>query len=140
MRLFAITYVLEIHMYVFRPHPGEIVKMSQDKFKIFDLSRISAFIKYIVYWGFLAHRPEILVNLYMKVTLKERRSRAPLIWIHRCTHFPFYNLMEPPSPASLVNCHGVTFINTVDKIYTGLINHGPHAEGDNTVIPFVKYT
>ena len=31
-RLFAITYVLEIHMYVFRPHPGEIVKMSQDKF------------------------------------------------------------------------------------------------------------
>ena len=56
-RLFAITYVLEIHMYVFRPHPGEIVKMSQDKFRIFDLSRISAFIKYIVYWGFLVHRP-----------------------------------------------------------------------------------
>ena len=76
-RLFAITYVLEIHMYVFRPHPGEIVKMSQDKFRIFDLSRISAFIKYIVYWGFLVHRP--LVNLYMKVTLKERRSRAPLM-------------------------------------------------------------
>ena len=56
-RLFAITYVLEIHMYVFRPHPGEIVKMSQDKFRIFDLSGISAFIKYIVYWGFLVHRP-----------------------------------------------------------------------------------
>ena len=56
-RLFAMTYVLEIHMYVFRPHPGEIVKMLQDKFRIFDLSRISAFIKYIVYWGFLVHRP-----------------------------------------------------------------------------------
>ena len=53
-RLFAITYVLEIHMYVFRPHPGKkIVKMSQDKFRIFDLSRISAFIKYIVYGVFL---------------------------------------------------------------------------------------
>ena len=25
-RLFAITYVLEIHMYVFWPHPREIVK------------------------------------------------------------------------------------------------------------------
>ena len=48
-RLFAITYVLKINMYVFRPHLGEIVKMSQDKFRIFDLSRISAFIKYIVY-------------------------------------------------------------------------------------------
>ena len=56
-RLFAITYVLEIHMYVFRPHPGVIVKMSQDKFRIFDLSRISAFIKYIVYLGFLVYRP-----------------------------------------------------------------------------------
>ena len=50
-RLFAITYVLEIHMYVFRPHPGEIVKISQDKFKIFDLSRISAFIKYNYFYG-----------------------------------------------------------------------------------------
>ena len=48
-RLFAITYVLEIHMYVFRPHPGEIVKISHDKFRIYDPSRISAFIKYIVY-------------------------------------------------------------------------------------------
>ena len=52
-RLFAITYVLEIHMYVFWPHPREIVKNSQEKFRIFDHSRISAFIKYIVYWGFL---------------------------------------------------------------------------------------
>ena len=49
--------VLEIHMYVFWPYPWEIVKMSQDKFRIFDLSRISAFIKYIVNWGFLVHRP-----------------------------------------------------------------------------------
>ena len=56
-RLFAIIYVLEIHMYVFQPHLGKIVKMSQDKFRIFDLSRISAFIKYIVYWGFPVHRP-----------------------------------------------------------------------------------
>ena len=56
-RLFAITYVLEIHMYVFRPNPGEIVKMSQDMFRIFVLSRISAFIKYKVYQGFLVNRP-----------------------------------------------------------------------------------
>ena len=33
------------------------MRMSQDKFRIFDPSRISAFIKYIVYWGFLVHRP-----------------------------------------------------------------------------------
>ena len=38
-------------------NPGEIVKISQDNFRIFDLSRISAFIKNIVYWGFLEHRP-----------------------------------------------------------------------------------
>ena len=28
-RLFAITYILEIHMYVFRHHPGEIVNVTR---------------------------------------------------------------------------------------------------------------
>ena len=54
-RLFAITYVLEINISVFR----EIVKMSLDNFRIFDHSRIAAFIKHFVYWGFLEHRSNI---------------------------------------------------------------------------------
>ena len=53
MRYFAKTYVLEICITVFRPHPQETAKVSQNMFRIFDLSRVSAFIKYIVYWGFL---------------------------------------------------------------------------------------
>ena len=63
MGLFAMMYVLQIHISVFQPHQREIVKMSQDKFKIFDLSRISAFIKHIVFWSFRVHTP--LVNLNM---------------------------------------------------------------------------
>ena len=52
-RLFAITYVLKIQISVFRPNPQNIVKLSKCKFEIVDLSRISAFMKYIAYWGIL---------------------------------------------------------------------------------------
>ena len=36
----------------FGPTPG-ILKMSHNKDKIFELSKVSGFIKYIFYWGFL---------------------------------------------------------------------------------------
>ena len=56
--LFAITCVLKIHVSVFRAHPREIVHMVQDEFRIFDIFRISAFIKYFMdYCGFLVYRP-----------------------------------------------------------------------------------
>ena len=48
--LLAMTYVC------LSAPPRDIVMMSQDKSGIFDLSRISAFIKYIIHWGFPLHR------------------------------------------------------------------------------------
>ena len=39
----------------FRPHLQEIVKLSHNKIRIFDLSTVSALIRYIAFRGFLVH-------------------------------------------------------------------------------------
>ena len=51
--LFSITHIFEILISAFRPHPREIMRMSHDKIRILYLSNVLAFIKYIVYKGFL---------------------------------------------------------------------------------------
>ena len=75
-RLFAITYVLEILISAFRPHPWEIVKMSHNKIRIFDLS-VSAFMKDIVYWGFLVQWPNYWSIFKLKSYLKNEGPRPP---------------------------------------------------------------
>ena len=53
-RLFAITFVLEILISDFRPHPRkDIVRMSHNKIRLFGLSKVSAFIIHVVHLGFL---------------------------------------------------------------------------------------
>ena len=76
-RLFAITYVLEMFISVFWPQPWETVKVTQNLFRILDLSRLSAFIGYIVYLGCPVPKPEYGPIFTWKSHLENKGPEPP---------------------------------------------------------------
>ena len=67
-RVFA--RLLEIPISVFQPHPKETVKMSQNMFITFDLSRVSFHKIYSSLGVSCTYTEVLLLNRYMEVSLK----------------------------------------------------------------------
>ena len=71
------AYVLEILISEFRPQRWGIVKMSHNKIRIFGLSKVSAFTKYIVYWGFRVLYPRYWSIFTWKSNLRNEGPKPP---------------------------------------------------------------
>ena len=67
MYLAGVLINVFVYQLKFSSLPRATVKMSNNKIRTFDLSKVLAFMKYLVYLGFSFTLTKVLANLYMEV-------------------------------------------------------------------------